>query len=235
MRISGILLAILALVVLFIGYSSLFEVYQTRQAIVVRLGAPVRVIFEPGLNVKWPLIESVIYIDKRILDLENPAQEIIASDQKRLVVDAFARYRIVDPLLFYQTVGSVQNANSQLATILNAGLRRVLGEATFIQLVRDQREELMAKIRDHLDSEARTYGINVVDVRIGRGVPRPGQPAGAGDPVQGRPRRDRADRRRHQQGRADPRRGRCLAQQDLRRRLWAGPGLLRLLSLHAGL
>jgi membrane protease subunit HflC len=168
MRFSGILLAILALVVLFIGYTSLFEVYQTRQAIVVRLGAPVRVIFEPGLNAKIPLFESVIYIDKRILDLENPAQEIIASDQKRLVVDAFARYRIVDPLLFYQTVGSVQNANNQLATLLNAGLRRVLGEATFIQLVRDAREQLMARIRDQLDTEARTYGINVVDVRIRR-------------------------------------------------------------------
>jgi membrane protease subunit HflC len=168
MRLSGILVAILALIVLFIGYTSLFEVYQTRQAIVVRLGAPVRVIFEPGLNVKWPLIENVIYIDKRILDLENPAQEIIASDQKRLVVDAFARYRIVDPLLFYQTVGTVQNANSQLATLLNAGLRRVLGEATFIQLVRDEREQLMVRIRDHLDTEARTYGISVVDVRIRR-------------------------------------------------------------------
>ncbi len=168
MRLSGILIAILALIVLFIGYTSLFEVYQTRQAIVVRLGAPVRVIFEPGLNAKWPIIENVIYIDKRILDLENPAQEIIASDQKRLVVDAFARYRIVDPLLFYQTVGDVQKANSQLATLLNAGLRRVLGEASFIQLVRDEREKLMGLIRDHLDTEARTYGINVVDVRIRR-------------------------------------------------------------------
>ncbi len=168
MRISGILIAILALIALFIGYTSLFEVYQTRQAIVVRLGAPVRVIFEPGLNLKWPLIESVIYIDKRILALENPAQEVFASDQKRLVVDAFARYRIVDPLLFYQTVGSVQNANSQLATLLNAGLRTVLGEASFTQLVRDMREQLMGRIRDQLDSKARTYGISVVDVRIRR-------------------------------------------------------------------
>ena len=96
----------------------------------VRLGKPVRVVTEPGLNFKVPFIDSVIYIDKRILDLETPAQEVIASDQKRLVVDAFARYRINDPLQFYQTVGSIEGANSRLSTLLNSALRRVLGEAT---------------------------------------------------------------------------------------------------------
>jgi membrane protease subunit HflC len=165
---TGIVAAVLALVVLFVAYTSLFTVYQTRQAIVVRLGAPVRVITEPGLNVKWPLIDSVISVDKRILDLENPAQEVIASDKKRLVVDAFARYRIVDPLKFYQVAGTVANANSQLATLLNGGLRRVLGEATFIQVVRDQREQLMSRILALVDAEAKNYGINVIDVRIRR-------------------------------------------------------------------
>jgi membrane protease subunit HflC len=110
----------------------------------------------------------VIDIDKRILDLENPAQEVIASDQKRLVVDAFARYRIKDALQFYQSVGTIQAANIQLTTLLNASLRRVLGEVTFIQVVRDEREALMARIRDQLDHEADGYGIQVVDVRIRR-------------------------------------------------------------------
>jgi len=168
MRFSGVLLAIAALVVLVLGYTSLFEVHQTRQALVVRLGQPVAVITEPGLHVKWPFIESVIYIDKRILDLENPTQEMIALDRRRLLVDAFARYRIDQPLLFYQTVGTIQNANSQLSTLLNAKLRSVIGEATLIQVVRDERAQLMKKIRDQLDAEARTYGINVVDVRIRR-------------------------------------------------------------------
>ncbi len=115
---------------LIIAYGSLFTVYQTRQALVVRLGEPIRVVTQPGLHFKVPLIDSVIQIDNRILDLENPAQEVIASDQKRLVVDAFARYRIQDPLKFYQTVGSVERANSQLSILLNSALRRVLGEAT---------------------------------------------------------------------------------------------------------
>ena len=166
--IAGGVVLVLLLVLLVVGYSSMFTVYQTQQAIVVRLGEPVAVVTQPGLHFKAPLIDSVIAIDKRILDLENPAQEVIASDQKRLVVDAFARYRIEKPLLFYQTVNSVQGANSQLSILLNAALRRVLGEATLTHVVRDDRAMLMARVRDQLDHEARTYGIQVVDVRIRR-------------------------------------------------------------------
>jgi membrane protease subunit HflC len=110
----------------------------------------------------------VIKIDNRILDLENPAQEVIASDQKRLVVDAFARYKIRDALRFYQTVGSIRSANDQLSTQLNAALRRVLGETTFTHVVRDERSALMTRIRDLLDQQAAVYGINVIDVRIRR-------------------------------------------------------------------
>src|SRR6185295_14001369 len=164
---GGIVVALLIVAVI-IGYGSLFTVYQTRQALVVRLGEPRKIVTEPGLNYKFPLIESVIHIDKRILDLENPAQEVIASDQKRLVVDAFARYKIVDPLKFYQSVGSVEGANSRLSTLLNSALRRVLGESTLTQVVRDQREQLMARVRDQLDNEAQAFGISVVDVRIRR-------------------------------------------------------------------
>jgi membrane protease subunit HflC len=165
--VGGLALIVLAILVI-VGYSSLFIVYQTRQALVVRLGQPVRVITTPGLNFKIPLIDSVISIDKRILDLENPAQEVIASDQKRLVVDAFARYRINDALRFYQSVGTVDGANSRLSTMLNSALRRVLGETTFTHVVRDERDRLMARIREQLDREAKAFGIDVVDVRIRR-------------------------------------------------------------------
>jgi modulator of FtsH protease HflC len=176
--IIGVGIAILLLLALIVGYSTFFTVYQTRQALVVRLGDPVRVITEPGLNIKWPFVESVIYIDKRILNIETPAQEVIASSQdkggasvaqagERLVVDAFARYRITEPLKFYQTVGP-DGASSQLAILLNSALRRVLGAATLADAVRNRRDELMAQMRDQLDRDAAPFGIHVVDVRIRR-------------------------------------------------------------------
>jgi membrane protease subunit HflC len=166
--VTGIVTLILLFLAAIVVYSSLFTVQQTEQALVVRFGKPVDIATEPGLHFKAPFIDTVIPIDKRILDLENPSQEVIASDQKRLVVDAFARYRIKDALRFYQSVGSIQAANLQLTTLLNASLRRVLGEVTLIQVVRDEREALMARIRDQLDREADGYGIQVVDVRIRR-------------------------------------------------------------------
>ncbi|MGJ4994298.1 protease modulator HflC [Bradyrhizobium sp. HKCCYLS3077] len=166
--VAGIVALIAVLVIVVVGYSSLFTVAQTEQALVVRFGKPVDVVTQPGLNFKAPFIDNVISIDKRILDLENPSQEVIAFDQKRLVVDAFARYKIKNALQFYQSVGSIQTANVQLGTLLNAALRRVLGEVTFTQVVRDEREGLMRKIRDQLDKEADAYGIQVVDVRIRR-------------------------------------------------------------------
>jgi membrane protease subunit HflC len=166
--VAGIVALVLLLLVVIVGYSSIFTVSQTEQALVVRLGRPVDVVSEPGLNFKAPFIDTVISIDKRILDLENPSQEVIASDQKRLVVDAFARYRIKNALRFYQSIGSIQAANIQLTTLLNAALRRVLGEVSFINVVRDERENLMTRIRDQLDREADQYGIEVVDVRIRR-------------------------------------------------------------------
>jgi modulator of FtsH protease HflC len=166
--IAGGIAAVIALLAIIVAWGSVFTVYQTQQALVVRLGDPVRVITDPGLHFKVPLIDSVIMIDKRILDLDNPVQEVIASDQKRLVVDAFARYRITNSLQFYQTVGTIERANAQLQNLLNAALRRVLGEATFEEVVRDERSQLMDRIRQQLDREVRRYGIDVVDVRIRR-------------------------------------------------------------------
>ena len=165
--VTGILSLIVLFIVLAVGYSSVFTVQQTEQTIVLRFGEPVDVVTEPGLHFKAPW-NSVINVDKRILDLENPSQEVIASDQTRLVVDAFARYRIKNALRYYTSVGSIQAANLQLTTLLNAALRRVLGEVNFIAVVRDEREKLMSRIREQLDKEADGYGIEVVDVRIRR-------------------------------------------------------------------
>ncbi|MDE5445173.1 protease modulator HflC [Bradyrhizobium sp. CSA207] len=165
--VTGIVGLLGLLLVLIVAYMSLFTVQQTEQTIVLQFGKPVDVVTDPGLHFKAPW-NSVINIDKRILDLENPSQEVIASDQKRLVVDAFARYRIKDALRFYQSVGSIQAANLQLTSLLNAALRRVLGEVNFITVVRDEREKLMGRIREQLDHEADGYGIEVVDVRIRR-------------------------------------------------------------------
>jgi len=168
LNVAGGVLVVLLIAALVVVYSSLFTIYPTHQALVLRLGKPQAVITDPGLHVKAPFIDTVVYIDKRILDLESPPQEVIASDQKRLVVDAFARYRVNDALRFYQTLGSKRAADSQLAILLNSALRRVLGEATFIHVVRDQRAELMARIRGLIDKEAQSYGIEVVDARIRR-------------------------------------------------------------------
>ena len=176
--IVGIAVAILLLIAVVVGYSTFFTVYQTRQAIVVRFGQPVRVITDPGLNVKWPFIESVIYIDKRILAVELQAQEVNTQGQdrssiaqevvgERLVVDAFARYRITDPLKNYQRVGA-EGSDTQLRILLNSALRTVLGRATLVDVVRDKRDELMAQMRDQLDHAAEPFGIQIVDVRIRR-------------------------------------------------------------------
>jgi membrane protease subunit HflC len=168
LNIIGGVLAALVLLLLIVGFSAVFTVYQTDQAIVVRFGQPIRVVTEPGLNFKVPGLDSVITIDKRILDLENPAQEVIASDKERLVVDAFARYRVSDPLKFYQTVGAIENANTRLSPLLNAALRRVLGATKKIEIVRDKRAQLMAEVRTQLENEAKAFGIEVVDARIRR-------------------------------------------------------------------
>ena len=123
---------------------------------------------DAGLHFKKPFVESVVYLDNRILDLETPQQEVLASDNQRILVDAFVRYHIVDPLKFYQSVGTVERANNQLASVLSSALRRVLGEATLPQIVRDERAQLMVKIRDLVNGEGGRLGVAVNDVRIRR-------------------------------------------------------------------
>lgn len=161
-------LAVVLIIGGIVAANSLFTVHQTQQALVLQFGAPQKVVLEPGLKFKVPFVQNVITIDKRILDLDIQPEEVIASDQKRLVVDAFARFRIVDPLKFYISVGNESVARSRLGTILGSSLRRVLGEESFEAVVRDDRAVLMERIKDQMNGEAEQFGIDVVDVRIRR-------------------------------------------------------------------
>lgn len=163
------LIAILLLVVLgVLASASIFTVHQTQQALVLQFGDPRRVITEPGLHFKVPFVQNVILIDKRILDLDTPAEELIASDQKRLVVDAFTRYRITDPLQFYKALRDQRRAQSRLSTIVSSSMRSVLGEEKFETVVRDKRSELMTRISELVNQQAADFGIEIIDVRIRR-------------------------------------------------------------------
>ncbi len=161
--------AAIGLFVLFVVFvSSVFSVHQTQQALVLQFGDPRRVVTEAGLHFKLPFVQNVITIDKRILDLDTPAEELIASDQKRLVVDAFTRYRIIDPLQFYKALRDERRARSRLAALVSSSMRSVLGEEEFQTVVRDKRDTLMLRIRDLVNRQASDFGIEIVDVRIRR-------------------------------------------------------------------
>lgn len=149
-------------------YASAFIVHQNEQALVLEFGKPKRVVTQPGLNWKLPLVETVDVFDKRILDIDTQTQEVTASDQKRLIVDAFARYKIVDPLKFYQTLRYEGAVRSRLGPIVESALRRALGASTFQDVVRDKREALMKQIAANVNEEGRDFGLEVVDVRIKR-------------------------------------------------------------------
>jgi modulator of FtsH protease HflC len=136
-----------------VAYLTLFTVSQTQQALVLEFGKPKRVIADPGLQYKIPFIQNVEFFDKRILDIDTASQEVIASDKKRLVVDAFARYRITDPLLFFQTLRDERIASARIGAILEASLRRVLGGSSFTSVVRDKRESLMKAIYRRMQTE----------------------------------------------------------------------------------
>ncbi len=150
------------------AYLSMFIVHQNEQALVLEFGKPKRIIDQAGLHWKLPVVESVEYFDKRILDLDTSPQELFASDQNKLIVDSFARYRIVDALRFYQTVRNDSGVRTRVGPILDSSLRRVLGSATLADAVRDKREGLMNLIQQQVNTEARNFGIEIVDVRIKR-------------------------------------------------------------------
>ena len=153
---------------LIVIFNALFIVKQTEQALILQFGDPIRIIKEPGLKIKIPLIQNAIFYDTRVLDFDAEVEEVILSDQKRLLVDAFIRYKIVDPLKFYQSVGNERNFKARIGGILSGSLRRVLGSDPLEVVLSVNRSELMEKIQAEIDKEAADFGVTIIDVRIKR-------------------------------------------------------------------
>jgi membrane protease subunit HflC len=149
-------------------YLSLFTVKEINQAIVLQFGDPKKIITTAGLQYKIPFIQNVVYLDRRILSLDPPPAEVIASDQKRLIVDAYARFKIIDPLKFYISVGDERVARSRLATIINSRIRSVLGKQSLATLLSEERSTQMSIIQEGVNVEAEKFGITIIDVRIKR-------------------------------------------------------------------
>lgn len=164
-------LAVLGIIVLIggvIAFSALFTVHQTQQALVLQFGEPKRVVRDPGLHVKIPFVQNVIFLDKRMLSFEGAGEEVIASDRKRLVVTSFLRYHIEDPLRFFQTVGNQNVARQRLNALLTSSLRQVIGTVPFQTILTGERAELMAQIAARVNAESKDLGITISDVRIKR-------------------------------------------------------------------
>jgi membrane protease subunit HflC len=160
--------AVVIAIILIVGSSTLYTIKQTEQGIVLQFGEPKEVVTAPGLHFKLPFIQNVEIYDKRVLLFENPAQEVIASDQKRMVINAFAFYRITDPLEFYQAVGTEEVARARLSNLLNASMRQLIGTVPLVDVISGERERLMNDIRTRVNREALQFGVDVIDVRIKR-------------------------------------------------------------------
>lgn len=163
-----IFLSGIALVVVFLAATSIYIVNQAEQAIVLQFGRPVRLVQEPGLKIKIPFIQNVVFYDARLLNLDPPAQEVVLNDKKRLDVDSFTRYRIVDPIKFYATVRTELQAQSKLAEIVNSSVRKILGRSTLQELLSEKRTKIMSDISAAVKVDAAQIGVNVADVRIRR-------------------------------------------------------------------
>jgi modulator of FtsH protease HflC len=165
---SVILLSALAVIVV-TAASTLFTVHQTQQVLITQFGQPIRVIRDPGLHAKIPFIQTVIAFDRRLLDFDAPGEEVILGDQRRLIVDSFTRYSITDPLVFYQTVGATEaGIRARLSSIVPSSLRRVLGNEPLLSVLSTDRARIMGEIQRQVNTEARQFGIEVLDVRIRR-------------------------------------------------------------------
>lgn len=163
-HILGVIVA--ALVIVFL--SSAYIVYQPEQAIVLQFGEPVRVVKEAGLKFKVPFVQNVVFYDSRLLNLDPPAQEVVLNDKKRLDVDSFTRYKIIDPLKFYKTVRTENQVRGKLAEIVNSSLRKVLGKVTLTELLSEKRTKIMSDISATVKKDAEAIGVSVADVRIRR-------------------------------------------------------------------
>ena len=165
---AGKILLVIIIAIGALAFFSIFFVKEINQAIVLQFGDPKRIITTPGLQFKIPFVQNVVFLDRRILSLDPAPEEVIASDQKRLIVDAFARFKIVDPLKFYISVGNERVARSRLATIINSRLRNVLGKQSLATLLSEDRAKQMALIQEGVNTEAAKFGIEIIDVRIKR-------------------------------------------------------------------
>lgn len=165
LRLGAIIVLVVAIVV---AWAALFTVRETEQAVVLRFGAVRNVITEPGLYVKAPFIDVVLPIEKRVLALDLQPQTVLSADRQNLEVDAFSRYRITDPLRFYQAVNNLTNANARLQSFINSAMRNVLANASFPEIIRTNRVELMERIQEIVDRQAAQLGIEVIDVRLTR-------------------------------------------------------------------
>ena len=168
MKARNIIIGATTLVILFILSSSYFYVDQRVQALVLQFGEPVRVIKEPGLQFKIPLIQNVEYFDKRLILFDNPVEEIISADRKRLIVDAFARYKITDPLRYYQSIRFESALSNRLGSILNDSLRQVLGRVPLQAVISDNRSILLEEVAKLVFDAAKDFGLQIEDVRIRR-------------------------------------------------------------------
>jgi membrane protease subunit HflC len=149
--------------------NSAFIIEQRQQALVLQFGQVVKIIDNPGLKLKIPFIQNIVLFDKRVLDLGIAEQEVIASDQKRLIINAFTKYRIVDPLKFYTTVRTKVGLESKLSGILDSSSRKIIGEVSLIKLLSEERSKIMAQIKEAVGKETKIFGIEIIDVRIMRG------------------------------------------------------------------
>ena len=168
MKITKILFYTVLTIVVIFGFSSLFTMSERQQGLVLQFGEPKRVIKDSGLNFKIPFIQNVIRYDKRILEYNLPVEEVIAVDKKRMLIDSFARFKIIDPLEFYKTVASEQNVRNRLNANVISSLRRVVGTVTLDELLSSERSNIMDRIKVEVNDAAQRFGIEVVDVRIRR-------------------------------------------------------------------
>ena len=167
MKAQKILLPIIAVLGALVFFS-VFIVKEVNQAIVLQFGDPKKIIIEPGLNFKLPFIQNVVFLDSRILNLDTPPAEVIASDQKRLIVDAYVKFKIIDVLDFYKTLGNENVARSRISAIVNSRIRSVLGERPLAAVLSEDRANLMKEITALVETEVNAFGISIVDVRIKR-------------------------------------------------------------------
>ena len=167
MKIPKFIVPVIIIIGVFL-FQSIIIVKEINQAIVLQFGDPKKIITKAGLNFKLPFIQNVVYLDKRVLNLDNPPEEVIASDQKRLIIDAITRFQIVDPLKFYISVGNERVARSRLSTIINSRIRGVLGTQDLATLLSTERTKQMTIIRNDVNEEAKGFGIKIIDVRIKR-------------------------------------------------------------------